>query len=111
MAGYTGDTRAASVASATKKGAGRVSSIAATREILRRHGFLGLYTGFRLHLARDVAGSAIYFGVYEATKQAMTSFSKTEKANTPLAVATAGMLCGICSWGFVCDFLVVALHS
>lgn len=88
-----------------KKNAGRVSSTAATREIFRRHGFLGLYTGFRLHLARDVVGSAIYFGVYEATKQAMTSLSNTGKANTPLAVATAGMLCGMFSWSLVRQFV------
>lgn len=102
MAGLSGEPRDPSVSRvAPKKNIGRISSIAATREILQRHGFLGLYTGFKLHLARDVVGSAIYFGVYEATKQAMTSFSKTEKANTPLAVATAGMLCGICSWSLV----------
>lgn len=104
MSAKNGDLKASSVLSDIKKGAGRVSSLAATRQISQRHGFFGLYTGFRLHLARDVAGSAIYFGVYEATKQAMTSISNTDKANTPLAVATAGMLCGICSWGFVSSF-------
>lgn len=102
MAGLSGEARGPSISSvAPKKNVGRVSSTAATREIFRRHGFFGLYTGFKLHLARDVVGSAIYFGVYEATKQAMTSFSKTDKANTPLAVATAGMLCGMCSWSLV----------
>lgn len=102
MAGLSGEPRGPPISSvAPKKNVGRVSSIAATREIFQRHGFFGLYTGFKLHLARDVVGSAIYFGVYEATKQAMTSFQKTEKANTPLAVATAGMLCGICSWSLV----------
>jgi Mitochondrial carrier protein len=102
MAGLNSDHRGPSIGTvAPKKNIGRVSTIAATREIFRRHGFFGLYTGFKLHMARDVVGSAIYFGVYEATKQAMTSFSKTEKANTPLAVATAGMLCGMCSWSLV----------
>ena len=102
MAGYTGDHQGPpNKGGSPKKNIARVSSTAATREIFRRHGFFGLYTGFKLHLARDVVGSAIYFGVYEATKQAMTSFSKTEKANTPLAVATAGMLCGMCSWSLV----------
>jgi Mitochondrial carrier protein len=103
MAGLSNsDHRGPSISSVVpRKGAGRVSSTAATREIFRRYGFFGLYTGFKLHLARDVVGSAIYFGVYEATKQAMTSLSHTEKANTPLAVATAGMLCGMCSWGLV----------
>jgi Mitochondrial carrier protein len=102
MAGLKGNHGGPTVSGvAPKKNVGRVSSTAATREIFRRHGFFGLYTGFKLHLVRDVVGSAIYFGVYEATKQAMTSFSKTEKANTPLAVATAGMLCGMCSWSLV----------
>ena len=104
MAGLNYEHRGPSISSVTpKKNVGRVSFTAATREIFHRYGFFGLYTGFKLHLARDVAGSAIYFGVYEATKQAMTSFSKTEKANTPLAVATAGMLCGMCSWSLVGD--------
>ena len=102
MAGYDSDHRTGSASNTVAKQCNsRISSLAATQQIIRRHGFFGLYTGFRLHLARDVAGSAIYFGVYEATKQAMTSFSKTEKANTPIAVAIAGMLCGMCSWCLV----------
>jgi len=112
MASLSRDALGPTISStAPKKNFGRISSIAATREILRRYGFLGLYTGFKLHLARDVVGSAIYFGVYEATKQAMTSLSNTGKANTPLAVATAGMLCGICSWSLVSRLTSLALSS
>ena len=59
---------------------------------------LGLWTGFRLHLLRDVIGSGIYFGVYETTKQSLNSYYGAEKANSAGAIAVAGAICGIGAW-------------
>ena len=71
----------------------------ATKQVIQRHGIMGLYTGFQYHLMRDTVGSAIYFGVYEAVKQSMTSYWGISEANSPGPVALAGAVCGLVSWG------------
>lgn len=83
------------------RNAGRVSSQAAVRQIMRDRGFLGLYTGFRLHFLRDTLGSGIYFGVYEAVKQSLNSAYGANQVNAPGSVAFAGAVCGIVAWGVV----------
>lgn len=87
------------------KNLGRVSSWTSTKRIIERRGFFGLWTGFRLHLLRDVIGSGIYFGVYETTKQSLNSYYGAERTNTPGAIAIAGAICGIGAW------VVVSLDS
>ncbi|KAJ9609087.1 hypothetical protein H2200_006858 [Cladophialophora chaetospira] len=77
---------------------GRVSSWESTKRIVARQGPLGLWTGFRLHIIRDTIGSAIYFGIYETTKQSLNSYYGAEKANSAGAVAMAGAICGIGAW-------------
>ena len=71
----------------------------AIKQVTQRHGGMGLYTGFRYHLMRDTFGSAIYFGVYEAVKQSLTSYWNISEANSPGPVAIAGFVCGLVSWG------------
>lgn len=82
------------------KNNGRVSSWDCMKRIIARKGLLGLWTGFNLHLVRDVIGSGIYFGVYETTKQSLNSYYGAEKANSAGAVAMAGAICGIGAWVF-----------
>jgi hypothetical protein len=84
--------------SANTKNVGRVSSWNSMKRIIERRGPLGLWTGFRLHLLRDVIGSGIYFGVYETTKQSLNSYYGAEKANSAGAIAVAGAICGIGAW-------------
>jgi hypothetical protein len=85
------------------KNYGRVSSWTSMKRIIERRGVFGLWTGFRLHLLRDVIGSGIYFGVYETTKQSLNSYYGAERANTPGAIAIAGAICGIGAWVVVCS--------
>ena len=68
------------------------------RTIVANRGWLGLYSGFRMHLVKDAVGSSIYFATYESTKQMMVKYSKSDSPVSPLAVATAGGLCGVVSW-------------
>ena len=68
------------------------------KNIVKNRGLLGLYSGYRLHLMRDTMGTTIYFATYESTKQLIVKFQKSESPTSPLAVATAGGLCGIVSW-------------
>lgn len=75
-----------------------MSFAGAARIIIQRHGVLSLWKGFNLHLARDVIGGGVYFGVYESTKQALGSYYGDEMKNTPWAIPFAGALCGIASW-------------
>jgi hypothetical protein len=78
----------------------RIGPWKALRQIVATRGPLGLWTGWNLHLARDTVGSGIYFGVYEAVKQTMTSYRHEDQPNTMLAVAIAGITCGVMSWVF-----------
>lgn len=80
------------------KNVGRVSSWGSMKLIIQRRGPIGLWTGFRLHMLRDLVGSGIYFGIYETTKQTLNSYYGAEKANSAGAVAVAGALCGVGAW-------------
>ena len=98
MASGHADHTNPSSATAVPRGSGRVSSWESTKRIVARQGLLGLWTGFRLHIFRDTLGSAIYFGVYETTKQSLNSYYGAEKANSAGAIAIAGALCGVGAW-------------
>jgi len=69
--------------------------------IIKHRGFMGLYTGFSLHLMRDTLGTATYFMTYESSKQLLTTFGGAGTHSNPLAVLVAGGLCGIVSWALI----------
>lgn len=76
----------------------RINTYAAAKTIIKQRGVLSLWRGFHLHLARDVIGGGVYFGVYESCKQALGSHYGDEMKNTPWAIPLAGAICGISSW-------------
>jgi len=82
----------------SQRGKNRVSTIGAARQIIQQHGVTKLWKGINLHLARDVIGGGVYFGVYESCKQALGSYYGDEMKNTPWAIPLAGAICGISSW-------------
>lgn len=86
----------------SSKGTKGVSTWGAAKIVVRQHGVLGLWRGFNLHLARDVIGGGVYFGVYESCKQALGTIYGNEMRNTPWAIPLAGAICGISSWIVVC---------
>jgi len=71
------------------------------KNIVKHRGFLGLYSGFKLHLLRDTLGTSIYFMTYESGKQLLTTYRKDTTTTNPFAVAAAGGLCGIVSWALI----------
>ncbi|ODQ54224.1 mitochondrial carrier [Saitoella complicata NRRL Y-17804] len=73
-------------------------SIQSARDIVRARGFMGLYSGFKYHLARDAIGTGLYFTVYETVKGALT---KAGGEATTLTYAISGGLCGALSWCLV----------
>lgn len=76
---------------------GRLNTIEAVRQIVRRYGFRGLYTGFYLHALRDTVGSGLYFGVYETVKQmaAKELGPDTSPFGGPMI---AGAICSTVPW-------------
>ena len=51
---------------------------------------------------RDTLGTAIYFVVYESSKQLVTTFGGDHPHARKLAVLMSGGLCGIVSWAAIC---------
>ncbi len=49
---------------------------------------------------RDTIGTGIYFTTYESAKQVLSS-ARGNSPTSPLAVVTAGGLCGLVSWACV----------
>ncbi|KAF3924273.1 hypothetical protein ABW21_db0205591 [Orbilia brochopaga] len=77
-----------------EKGAGTLES---ARRIVGTRGFRGLYSGFHLHLIRDVLGTGVYFTMYETFKRTFSS----QEGTSHLAIATSGGLCGLLSWAMI----------
>ena len=90
------------------------------KNIVINRGFLGLYSGFSLHIrkfvypcqrdrfqayataaVRDTIGTAIYFTTYESTKQLLVKFQGSDSPTSPSSVAMAGGFCGLASWACV----------
>lgn len=71
------------------------------KNIVKHRGFMGLYSGFNLHLLRDTLGTAIYFMTYESSKQILTTYRRDKSPTNPFAVVIAGGLCGVASWALI----------
>ncbi|CAI7644214.1 unnamed protein product, partial [Penicillium bialowiezense] len=75
----------------------RLGTIEAIRQIVKRHGVRGLYTGFRLHAMRDTLGTGVYFSVYETAKQVVAK--ELGQETTPFgAPMIAGAICSTVPW-------------
>lgn len=70
---------------------------AVVRKIVSKHGLGGLYKGMHLHILRDTIGSGLYFGIYETTKQVIST-SLGEHQPTFGAPMAAGALSGTIPW-------------
>lgn len=69
------------------------------REIVRRAGVLGLYSGYKYHLLRDSISTGFYFTTYEVSKVVVAqAFGKQSDFVQNVAVASAGAAAGIVSW-------------
>ncbi|KAL2836241.1 mitochondrial carrier domain-containing protein [Aspergillus pseudoustus] len=75
----------------------RLGTIEAIRQIVKRYGFRGLYTGFKLHAMRDTLGSGLYFAVYETVKQIAARELGPDKSPFG-APMIAGAICSTVPW-------------
>ena len=55
-------------------------------------------------IVRDTLGTAIYFVVYESSKQLVTTFGGDHPHARKVAVLMSGGLCGIVSWAAICKW-------
>ncbi|KAJ5438506.1 uncharacterized protein N7458_009504 [Penicillium daleae] len=75
----------------------RIGTVEAIHQIIKRHGFRGLYTGFHLHALRDTVGTAMYFGIYETVKE--VAAKELGYDQSPFgAPAIAGAICSTIPW-------------
>jgi len=90
-------------------------TIEAVRDIVKEKGFFGLYQGFKLHFWRDLCGSGLYFGEYEAMRQILGRLPSGRQGDTPvwapippsLIPFACGSLAGVTSWGIIYPLDVV----
>ncbi|KAI9711441.1 MAG: hypothetical protein M1812_007186 [Candelaria pacifica] len=75
-------------------------TIGAMKNIIKRRGVMGLWSGFHLQVLGNTLGSAIYFMTYESSKQMLATY-RGSSPTSPGPVAIAGGLCGVVSWIFV----------
>lgn len=91
------------------------NTIESVREIVASKGILGLYQGFKLHFWRDMSGSALYFGEYEAMRHVLGRLPSGEQGETPpwlpippaLIPFVCGSLAGVTSWALIYPLDVV----
>ncbi|BGP13890.1 hypothetical protein JCM10213_002529 [Rhodosporidiobolus nylandii] len=71
-------------------------------DLYRSGGFLGLYTGFRLHALRDTLGTGFYFGMYDSLQHAISRNPDTFHAvPTWLSTFACGSFAGVSSWAVI----------
>jgi Mitochondrial carrier protein len=81
----------------------RLGTLEAFKQIINRHGFRGLYTGYHLHAMRDTIGTGLYFGIYETIKQVIAKELGPQQSPFGPPVI-AGAFCGTIPWILVGEF-------
>ncbi|KAI7898769.1 mitochondrial carrier domain-containing protein [Cokeromyces recurvatus] len=74
----------------------QASSWYAVKQIVKKKGLFGLWSGLTCHSARDALGTSIYFAGYETMKRTLST-----RVDGPLTHFMSGGFCGILSWLFV----------
>ncbi|PSN63966.1 mitochondrial carrier [Corynespora cassiicola Philippines] len=85
---------------AVRKSYQNLGTFRTAQKLVQHRGWMGLYSGFHLHLLRDTIGTGIYFITYESAKQLLAN-ARGSSPTTPLAVVIAGGLCGLVSWACI----------
>ena len=80
----------------------RQSGFEAARDIYRTHGGIrGFYLGFRLHMVRDMMGTALYFGIYDSLRRIgdqLEAEKRTFGIPSPVLSFSLGSSSGMISW-------------
>ncbi|KAF2690829.1 mitochondrial carrier [Lentithecium fluviatile CBS 122367] len=94
------DRKDGSTNDAVRKSYQNLGTFRTAQNLVRHRGWMGLYSGFHLHLLRDTIGTGIYFVTYESVKQLLAN-ARGSSPTSPLAVVTAGGMCGLVSWACI----------
>ncbi|KAL4779722.1 mitochondrial carrier domain-containing protein [Aspergillus varians] len=78
-----------------------VSSWTVTRDIIRNHGWRGLYFAGGITCARDSIGYGFYFWSYEYCKRLMSSHDNDDTNSATLKVLLCGGIAGVATWASV----------
>lgn len=81
-------------------------TVQVAKQIVRSEGVLGLYSGMKYHMIRELISSGLYFAVYETSKLLIKSASADQNGYItgtsiplePISIAVAGALSGVFSW-------------
>ncbi|KAI9313397.1 mitochondrial carrier domain-containing protein, partial [Dichotomocladium elegans] len=73
------------------------NSWTAARQIVRRKGIFGLWSGLRCHTIRETLGTSIYFGTYETVKRGLSG-NQSNGSSSPVTHFMSGGICGVLSW-------------
>lgn len=68
------------------------------KQLVKKSGWMSLYSGFRYMIIRDGIGSGVYFGVYDSIRSAVSLLLFNSPEPHPVSVAIAGGLSGAFSW-------------
>ncbi|KAF2872590.1 mitochondrial carrier domain-containing protein [Massariosphaeria phaeospora] len=85
---------------ALRKSYQNLGTFRTAQNLVKHRGWMGLYSGFHLHLLRDTIGTGIYFITYESVKQLLAN-ARGSSPTTPSAVVFAGGMCGLVSWACI----------
>lgn len=83
-----------------------MSSLTLTSSIIKEHGFMGLYRGFKPTLGREMIGYFAFFGVIEKTKELFSKHTKFDKDHF-LVSFIAGGNGGVALWLSIFPFDVI----
>jgi len=70
------------------------------KQIAGNHGIRGIYQGLQATLIRDIPANALYFGVYEASRRAMSAPGQKVEDLPAWKVLIAGGFGGMAFWAF-----------
>ncbi|KAL4401977.1 acyl carnitine transmembrane transporter [Malassezia pachydermatis] len=81
------------------------SGTQAAWDIYKNHGGIrGFYLGLRIHMLRDLIGTAFYFGLYDTVREVgdrLEAQNKLTMLPSPVVSFLIGSFCGIVSWQVV----------
>lgn len=78
-----------------------LGAIHIVKQLVKKSGWLGMYSGYRYMIVRDILGAGVYFAVYDSVKSAISLALFKSPEPHPVSVAIAGALSGAVCWSAV----------
>lgn len=85
----------------------QINAFELIRDIVKKHGPLGLFQGIQSTIAREMPGYFVFFGAYEGSRALFTPEGKTKSECGPLATLVSGAAGGLALWTVIYPIDVV----